>query len=178
MQTCRSRQIRTSSSGQTLSIDSEPLSPANPRSLDSVARFAQPTLRLSRLARAGKRSGSRVPRHYRTSEHRSKSRANRSESSSSNREATQNPTRSSQRVDGSFAGLGYRSVPRRHVILRNDHLTRNYAKQSGKTKQLFKGHCGPVTCLDFYTTKTAKRELLISGSWDKSFKVWDLQVSL
>ncbi|GAA5831537.1 hypothetical protein JCM3766R1_001795 [Sporobolomyces carnicolor] len=54
-------------------------------------------------------------------------------------------------------------------------VLRRVGLQSGKTKQLFKGHCGPVTCLDFYTTKTAKRELLISGSWDKSFKVWDLQ---
>ncbi|BGP46901.1 WD repeat-containing protein 49 [Rhodotorula kratochvilovae] len=44
---------------------------------------------------------------------------------------------------------------------------------SGKTKQLFRGHGGPVTSLAFHTSNG--RELLISGSWDKSFRVWDVQ---
>ncbi|GAA5986271.1 hypothetical protein JCM5350_007607 [Sporobolomyces pararoseus] len=60
-------------------------------------------------------------------------------------------------------------------IAESGWVLRRIGLQSGKTKQVFKGHCGPVTSLDFYTTKTTKRELMISGSWDKSFKVWDLQ---
>lgn len=51
--------------------------------------------------------------------------------------------------------------------------------QSGKTKQLYKGHLGPVTSLDFYTVPSSPpREVLVSGSWDKSFRVWDTQVRL
>ncbi|GAA5946521.1 hypothetical protein JCM3765_000277 [Sporobolomyces pararoseus] len=60
-------------------------------------------------------------------------------------------------------------------IAESGRVLRRIGLQSGKTKQVFKGHCGPVTSLDFYTIGTTKRELMISGSWDKSFKVWDLQ---
>lgn len=52
--------------------------------------------------------------------------------------------------------------------------------QSGKSKQIYRGHLGPVTSLDFYTSPSINgkpgRELLISGSWDKSFRVWDTKV--
>lgn len=61
--------------------------------------------------------------------------------------------------------------------------------QSGKTKQIYRGHLGPVTSLDFFTTTPTTtatiheplypaRKLLISGSWDKSFRVWDTQVRI
>lgn len=54
-------------------------------------------------------------------------------------------------------------------------LTDEFVEQSGKTRQLYKGHTGPVTSLAFYTTPEG-REVVISGSWDKSFKIWDVAV--
>lgn len=65
-------------------------------------------------------------------------------------------------------------------------LTSRTPSQSGKTKQIYRGHTGPVTSLDFYTVPSppagsslpsrVAREVLISGSWDKSVRVWDVQV--
>lgn len=52
-------------------------------------------------------------------------------------------------------------------------------RQSGKTQQIYRGHTGPVTSLDFYAVPLGggkTRQVLISGSWDKSFRVWDIQV--
>ena len=59
--------------------------------------------------------------------------------------------------------------------------------QSGNTKQIFRGHTGPVTSIDFYnipsavtniaTTSTGSRQVLISGSWDRSIRIWDTQVT-
>ncbi|CAG7854250.1 SubName: Full=Uncharacterized protein {ECO:0000313/EMBL:CCA67510.1} [Serendipita indica DSM 11827] len=43
---------------------------------------------------------------------------------------------------------------------------------TGKTLQLFKGHTGPVTCLQI--VKTPKTQLLLTGSWDKTMRVWDI----
>ncbi|GAA5834017.1 hypothetical protein JCM5353_008611 [Sporobolomyces roseus] len=60
-------------------------------------------------------------------------------------------------------------------IAESGFVVRRIGLESGKTKQIYRGHCGPVTSLDFYTTRTAKRELMISGSWDKSFRIWDIQ---
>ncbi|GAA5904437.1 hypothetical protein JCM6882_008909 [Rhodosporidiobolus microsporus] len=59
-------------------------------------------------------------------------------------------------------------------VAESGFVVRRVGLESGKTKQLFKGHNGPVTSLDFYTTPSG-RELVISGSWDKSFRVWDIQ---
>lgn len=75
------------------------------------------------------------------------------------------------------------------TVRRNCGLTPpSFASQSGKTKQIYKGHTGPVTSLAFYTTPStpasdsapanvkASREVLLSGSWDKSVRVWDTLV--
>ncbi|GAA5835841.1 hypothetical protein JCM11251_007441 [Rhodosporidiobolus azoricus] len=59
-------------------------------------------------------------------------------------------------------------------VAESGFVVRRVGLESGKTKQLYKGHNGPVTSLDFYTTPSG-RELMISGSWDKSFRVWDFQ---
>ncbi|GAA6061642.1 hypothetical protein JCM10212_002519 [Sporobolomyces blumeae] len=60
-------------------------------------------------------------------------------------------------------------------VAESGFIVRRVGLDSGKTKQIYKGHAGPVTSLGFYTTKTSKRALLISGSWDKSFRVWDIE---
>ncbi|GAA5890168.1 hypothetical protein JCM5296_002837 [Sporobolomyces johnsonii] len=63
-------------------------------------------------------------------------------------------------------------------VAESGFVVRRVGLDSGKTKQLYKGHCGPVTSLDFYRLTPATqltRDLLISGSWDKSFRVWDVQ---
>lgn len=48
--------------------------------------------------------------------------------------------------------------------------------QTGKTIQAYKGHSGPVTSLAFYKISKLPRELLFTGSWDKSIRVWDVEV--
>ncbi|KAF8969887.1 WD40-repeat-containing domain protein [Flammula alnicola] len=56
----------------------------------------------------------------------------------------------------------------------HDLMPNEYAK-SGKTLQLYKGHTGPVTSLAFCDRKpgSGDEEILISGSWDNSIKLWD-----
>lgn len=57
------------------------------------------------------------------------------------------------------------------------------SSQTGKTSQLYKAHTGPVTCLAFWDIpaspkdSTPARHLMFSGSWDKSVKMWDTDVS-
>ncbi|GAA6009248.1 hypothetical protein JCM11491_004245 [Sporobolomyces phaffii] len=63
-------------------------------------------------------------------------------------------------------------------VAESGFILRRVGLESGKTKQIFRGHSGPVTSLDFYTTRTSKRQLLISGSWDRSIRVWDLQTKM
>lgn len=55
-------------------------------------------------------------------------------------------------------------------------VVRRIDLNSGKTLQVYKGHTGPVTCLAFYDTKDSdgsSKTYLITGSWDKTIKVWD-----
>ncbi|GEM06657.1 WD repeat protein [Rhodotorula toruloides] len=61
-------------------------------------------------------------------------------------------------------------------VAESGYVVRRVGLESGKTKQIYRGHGGPVTSVAFYTTSGPdKRRLLISGSWDKSFRVWDVQ---
>jgi len=59
-------------------------------------------------------------------------------------------------------------------VAESGFFVRRVGLESGKTKQLYRGHGGPVTSLAFHSSNG--RELLVSGSWDKSFRVWDTQV--
>lgn len=45
-----------------------------------------------------------------------------------------------------------------------------WALKSGDLIDILRGHTGPISCLAFSTTK----DLLVSGSWDKSVKMWEL----
>ncbi|KAG8854415.1 hypothetical protein FRB91_003509 [Serendipita sp. 411] len=60
-------------------------------------------------------------------------------------------------------------------VVENDHawtaesgaVARKVSLEDGKTLQLFKGHSGPVTSIQIYNN------FLITGSWDKTIKIWD-----
>ncbi|PPQ74215.1 hypothetical protein CVT26_004506 [Gymnopilus dilepis] len=60
-------------------------------------------------------------------------------------------------------------------IAENTSTIRKLDLESGKTLQIYKGHTGPVTSLAFCdrTPGSGDQELLITGSWDKSIRVWD-----
>ncbi|KIM32511.1 hypothetical protein M408DRAFT_327055 [Serendipita vermifera MAFF 305830] len=50
-------------------------------------------------------------------------------------------------------------------------IARRTSLLSGKTKQIYRGHAGPVTCLEILDQ--ADNRYLITGSWDKTIKIWD-----
>ncbi|KAH9001487.1 WD40 repeat-like protein [Lactarius akahatsu] len=60
-------------------------------------------------------------------------------------------------------------------IAGSDHTARKIDLQTGKTTQAYKGHSGPVTSLVFCDKRPGSGEgdLLITGSWDKTIKIWD-----
>ncbi|KAJ3508667.1 hypothetical protein NLJ89_g5624 [Agrocybe chaxingu] len=60
-------------------------------------------------------------------------------------------------------------------IAENTTMIRKLELESGKTLQLLKGHTGPVTALAFCDRVfgSEDKEILITGSWDKSIKLWD-----
>ncbi|TFK67916.1 WD40 repeat-like protein [Pluteus cervinus] len=60
-------------------------------------------------------------------------------------------------------------------IAESTSVVRRIDLETGKTKQLYKGHKGPVTTIAFFNKDlgTEANQLLLSGSWDKTIKVWD-----
>ncbi|KAF7796869.1 hypothetical protein EIP86_008054 [Pleurotus ostreatoroseus] len=62
-------------------------------------------------------------------------------------------------------------------IAENDAVIRKLNLETGKTLRLFKGHTAPVTTIAFYdkVKGSGDEKLLISGSWDKTVKVWDVE---
>ncbi|KAF9374584.1 hypothetical protein CPB97_012014 [Podila verticillata] len=54
------------------------------------------------------------------------------------------------------------------------HIARKIHLQSGKTMKTFHGHTGPVTRVAVYRTHLGQ-ERLVTGSWDKTIKVWDTE---
>jgi len=57
----------------------------------------------------------------------------------------------------------------------SDHVARKIDLQTGKATRVYKGHSGPVTSLVFCdkTRGSGEENFLITGSWDKTIKVWD-----
>ncbi|KAF9458632.1 WD40-repeat-containing domain protein [Collybia nuda] len=65
-----------------------------------------------------------------------------------------------------------------HVwIAENTAIARKLDLESGKTLQIYKGHTGPLTSLAFCdrVPGSGDDEILITGSWDQSIKLWDTQ---
>ncbi|KAG0340500.1 hypothetical protein BG004_006386 [Podila humilis] len=54
------------------------------------------------------------------------------------------------------------------------HIARKIHLQSGKTMKTFHGHTGPVTRVAVYQTRLGQ-ERLITGSWDKTIRIWDTE---
>lgn len=61
-------------------------------------------------------------------------------------------------------------------VAESGFVVRKVGLESGRTKQVYRGHTGPVTSLAFWETDGG-REVVVSGSWDKSFRAWDTKVS-
>ncbi|KAF7295271.1 WD40 repeat-like protein [Mycena indigotica] len=56
-------------------------------------------------------------------------------------------------------------------LAENTTVARKMDLETGKTLQIYKGHTGPATSLAFYEKES--KDYLLTGSWDKTIKVWD-----
>ncbi|KIK63664.1 hypothetical protein GYMLUDRAFT_95249 [Collybiopsis luxurians FD-317 M1] len=56
-------------------------------------------------------------------------------------------------------------------IAENTTLARKVDLTTGKTSKLYRGHRGPVSALALWNA--GPRQILITGSWDKTIKLWD-----
>ncbi|KAL1683551.1 WD40-repeat-containing domain protein [Schizophyllum commune] len=61
-------------------------------------------------------------------------------------------------------------------IADNSHKIRKLDLETGNTLQLYSGHGGPVTSIAFVdSTPKGDKGILISGSWDKTIRLWNTQ---
>ncbi|KAJ6618326.1 WD40-repeat-containing domain protein [Mycena sp. CBHHK59/15] len=62
-------------------------------------------------------------------------------------------------------------------VAENTTVARKMDLETGNTLQIYRGHTGPVTSLAFCDKDTASHDgsILITGSWDKTIKLWDTE---
>ncbi|KAF8184936.1 WD40-repeat-containing domain protein [Mycena galopus ATCC 62051] len=60
-------------------------------------------------------------------------------------------------------------------VAENTTVARKLDLQTGNTLQIYRGHTGPVTSIAFCHKDSAAHDgsILITGSWDKTIKLWD-----
>ncbi|KAJ3760097.1 WD40-repeat-containing domain protein [Lentinula raphanica] len=67
--------------------------------------------------------------------------------------------------------LGIEVIGNTAWIAENTTVARSIDLVSGKTMKLYRGHQGPVSALALW--HTVSKQILITGSWDKTIKLWD-----
>ncbi|ORX85907.1 WD40 repeat-like protein [Anaeromyces robustus] len=65
--------------------------------------------------------------------------------------------------------------PKYAYVAESGFLIRKINLESGKTVKLFKGHTGPVTCVEIIYNSQGEDEFILTGSWDKTIKKWDVK---
>ncbi|KAH9951290.1 WD40 repeat-like protein [Amylocystis lapponica] len=62
-------------------------------------------------------------------------------------------------------------------IAESTAVVRQVDLETGKSRNTFRGHSAPVTCLAFFDKElgSAAQDVMVSGSWDKTIKVWDVE---
>ncbi|KAH9824000.1 WD40-repeat-containing domain protein [Melampsora americana] len=65
-------------------------------------------------------------------------------------------------------------------VAQNGFVAQRIDLKTGSVKGTFKGHAGPVTSIAICDMHTPQglRKLLITGSWDKTVKVWDIETQI
>ncbi|KAJ7273244.1 WD40-repeat-containing domain protein [Mycena rebaudengoi] len=62
-------------------------------------------------------------------------------------------------------------------VAENTTVARKMDLETGNTLQIYRGHTGPVTSLTFCDKDTSSHDesILITGSWDKTIKLWNTE---
>jgi len=64
--------------------------------------------------------------------------------------------------------------PKYAYITESGFIIRKINLESGKTVKIFKGHNGPVTCIDIIYNSKGEDEFILTGSWDKTIIKWNV----
>jgi len=65
--------------------------------------------------------------------------------------------------------------PKYAYIAESGFIIRKVNLETGKFVKTFKGHKGPVTCIDIIYNSKGEDEFILTGSWDKTIKKWDVK---
>jgi len=64
--------------------------------------------------------------------------------------------------------------PKYAYITESGFIIRKVNLETGKFVKTFKGHSGPVTCIDIIYNSKGEDEFILTGSWDKTIKKWNV----